>query len=174
MNTLRRDLIAAATDRGKRPVPSRRALAAAALGTAKGLAVALFRASQWLGPRAPGLAAAVKLVNHALTGADLAWQAQAGPGLVLYHPAGVVIGPDVTLGAGCALGARVTLGHGGAGSPTLGDGVYVAPGAVVIGRVSIEAGAQIGANAVVLDDVPAGAFAAGVPATIRRGRDAGS
>ena len=51
--------------------------------------------------------------------------------------------------------------------PTLGDRVVVGAGAKILGPVWIGDGAQIGANAVVINDVPAGAIAVGVPARIR-------
>ena len=68
---------------------------------------------------------------------------------------------------------NVTLGTRGPGSgaPTLGRGVDVGPGAQILGPVTIGDGAQIGANAVVISDVPARSVAVGVPAKIIK-RDA--
>jgi len=57
--------------------------------------------------------------------------------------------------------------HHGKRHPTLGDNVVVGAGAKILGPVWIGDGAQIGANAVVITDVPAGAIAVGVPAKIR-------
>jgi serine O-acetyltransferase len=90
-----------------------------------------------------------------------------GPGLHLVHPVGVVIGGDVRVGAGCWIHQGVTLGCGArSGQPTLGDGVHVGAGAVVLGGVMVGDGAVIGAGAVVVSDVPAGATARGVPAVV--------
>ena len=59
-----------------------------------------------------------------LTGADIAYEAQVGPGLVLYHPTGVVIGPGARVGARATIMQGVTLGSdavtGGGGALTRG------------------------------------------------------
>jgi serine O-acetyltransferase len=143
--------------------------------TVRAIATILFRVSQACGSRAPLLAYAVKQVNHVVTGADLAWQAVVGPGLTLHHPTGVVVGPDVVLGARCVLQQGVTLGaarergrivDGRVDSPVVGDGVEIGAGARVLGPISVGAGSVVGANAVVLEDVPAGHVAVGVPARV--------
>lgn len=134
-------------------------------------AVVLFRIGQSARRLSPPLGALVRYFNQVLTGADIALDALVGPGLVLYHPAGVVIGPGCRLGARCTIMQGVTLGegpNGRGGAPQLGDHVYVGPGAKLIGGIDIGSHAMIGANAVVLADVPAHAFAAGVPAVSRR------
>ncbi len=134
-------------------------------------AIVLFRIGQSAHRFSPALGAIVKYVNQVLTGADISLEASIGPGLVLYHPAGVVIGPNCTLGSRCTIMQGVTVGGGPNGSgtwPRLGEGVYVGPGAKIIGGVEVGSHASIGANAVVIRDVPAFAFAAGVPAVVRR------
>ncbi len=75
------------------------------------------------------------------------------------------VGDDVVLFHGSTLGGR-SMRHGKR-HPTLGDGVVVGAGAKILGPVWIGSNAQIGANAVVVKDVPAGAVAVGVPAQIR-------
>jgi serine O-acetyltransferase len=143
--------------------------------TVRAIATILFRLSQACGRRAPLVAYAIKQVNHVLTGADLAWQAVVGPGLTLHHPTGVVIGPDVVVGARCVVQQGVTLGaarergrivDGRVDSPVLGNGVEVGAGARVLGPISVGDGSVVGANAVVLQDVPAGHLAVGVPARV--------
>lgn len=95
-----------------------------------------------------------------------------GGGLLLPHPQGVVIHPDAEIGPNCLLLQQVTLGTGPKpGTPRLGGHVDVGAGAKVLGGVTIGDHAVIGANAVVISDVPAHAVAVGIPAVVKR-RDA--
>ena len=84
---------------------------------------------------------------------------------------GVVIGETAEVGDDVLLFHGVTLGgqsmRHGKRHPTLGDRVMVGAGAKILGPVWVGDGAQIGANAVVVHDVPPGAIAVGVPARIR-------
>lgn len=146
----------------------------AKLLTVRGIAVVLFRASQLFGRIHPALGLTVKQLNHLLTGADIAWQAKVGAGLILYHPTGVVLGPTVSVGNNCVIQQGVTLGGSGnadgakESGPTLGNEVFVGAGARVIGSVHLGDRVKVGANAVVLDSVPRGATVAGVPARVVR------
>jgi serine O-acetyltransferase len=120
------------------------------------------------------LAAAIRWVALTVTGADFIPGAQAGPGLLLRHPVGVVLGKRAKLGANCTLLQNVTLGERQvrgawvAQYPSLGDDVEVGAGACILGGITVGSGARIGANAVVTIDVPAGGIAIGVPATVRQ------
>jgi serine O-acetyltransferase len=107
-------------------------------------------------------------VWSALCGAEIDLNVQIGGGLVIPHPNGIVIFPDVVIGPNCMLFQQVTLGIGGRvpGCPVLGGHVDVGAGAKVLGGITIGDHAKIGANAVVLSDVPSGATAVGVPARI--------
>jgi serine O-acetyltransferase len=107
-----------------------------------------------------------------VSGADIPINAQhLGGGLLLPHPQGVVIHPDAVLGPNCLVLQQVTIGTGPTpGVPTLGGHVDVGAGARILGGVVIGEHAVIGANAVVIDDVPARAVAVGVPAVIKRHR----
>lgn len=102
----------------------------------------------------------------AVSGADIPLACHFGGGLLLPHPNGVVIHPNVRIGINCLIFQQVTLGHAGSGVPTVGDHVDFGAGAKVLGAITIGDGAVIGANAVVLMDVPPGATAVGVPAKI--------
>jgi serine O-acetyltransferase len=129
------------------------------------LAVRLYRASQGLGR--PGRVASFLL--RVVCGTDIPAAVSAGPGLRLPHGGrGVVVHSDALLGARVTLLHNVTIGVRAADqvAPRLEDDVYVGSGACVLGPVTIGAGAKVGANAVVLTDVPPGRTAVGVPARI--------
>jgi serine O-acetyltransferase len=89
-----------------------------------------------------------------------------GPGLFVQHGFATIVAA-ARVGANCWINQQVTIGFDRPGArPVLGDGVSVHAGAKVLGAVTIGDGARIGANAVVLHDVPAGCTAVGVPARI--------
>jgi serine O-acetyltransferase len=109
-----------------------------------------------------------------VSGADIPVNcAGLGGGLLLPHPQGVVIHPDAEVGPNCLLLQQVTLGTGPRpGTPKLGGHVDVGAGAKVLGGVTIGDHAVIGANAVVISDVPAHAVAVGIPAVVKKRREA--
>jgi serine O-acetyltransferase len=107
-----------------------------------------------------------------ITGADIPLNTVIGGGFMLPHPNGVVINPGTAIGVNCIVFQQVTLGtRVGAGSPVIGGDVEIGAGAKVLGRVRIGDHARVGANAVVLNDVPENAVAVGVPAVIVGLRD---
>ena len=101
-----------------------------------------------------------------VTGADIPLNCKLGGGLLLPHPNGIVIHPDAEIGPNCLLFQQVTIGDAAGGVPTLEGHVDVGAGAKIIGYLTVGRHAKIGANAVVLADVPAGVTAVGVPARI--------
>ena len=101
-----------------------------------------------------------------VTGADIALGCKIGGGLLLPHPNGVVIHPDVVIGPNCLIFQQVTLGVARGGVPRLAGHVDVGAGAKVLGPITIGEHARLGANAVVIRDVPAGATAVGNPARV--------
>jgi serine O-acetyltransferase len=117
------------------------------------------------------LARRVAVLRHrfwsAVAGADIPVNCRLGGGLLLPHPNGVVIHPGAEVGPNCLLFQQVTLGAGSRpGLPRLGGHVDVGAGAKILGGITIGDHARIGANAVVMIDVPAGATAVGIPARI--------
>ena len=126
--------------------------------------------------REPGLRLPARLLSQLTrfaTGVEIHPAAQIGRRLFIDHGMGVVIGETAMVGDDVVLFHGSTLGgtsmKHGKRHPTLGDHVVVGAGAKVLGPVWIGDGARIGANAVVVKDVPAGAVAVGVPAVIRPG-----
>lgn len=96
-----------------------------------------------------------------------------GPGICFPHTWGIVIGGLSVIGRNCNIMQQVTLGGAGGkkkldgqSQPRIGDGVLVGAGAKILGPVTIGNEAKVGANAVVINDVPARATAVGVPAKI--------
>lgn len=106
-----------------------------------------------------------------LSGSDISREASIDPGTRMPHPNGVVIHAEAVVEPGCLIMQQVTLGQlAGGGAPHVGRSAYLGAGAKVLGPVRIGEGARIGANAVVLSDVPPHATAVGVPARITRQR----
>ena len=103
-----------------------------------------------------------------LTGIEIHPGAEIGDRLFIDHGTGVVIGETAVVGNDVTLYQGVTLGgtslHKGKRHPTLEDGVIVGSGAQVLGPLTVGSAARIGANAVVLSDVPHGMTMVGIPA----------
>jgi serine O-acetyltransferase len=102
----------------------------------------------------------------AVTGADIPLNCRISGGLLLPHPNGVVIHPAADIGPNCLVFQQVTIGMRHGGVPRIEGHVDIGAGAKVLGPITIGRNAKIGANAVVLTDVPAGATAVGSPARI--------
>jgi len=168
LDTLREDLATA-----RRRDPAARSALEVALGYPGLHAVWAYRIAHRMW-REPALRLPARLFSQlvrALTGVEIHPGARLGRRLFIDHGMGVVIGETAEVGDDVLLFHGSTLGgksmRRGKRHPTLGDGVVVGAGAKVLGPVWVGNGAQIGANAVVIHDVPPGAIAVGVPATIR-------
>jgi serine O-acetyltransferase len=105
------------------------------------------------------------------TGIEIHPGATLGRRVFIDHGMGVVIGETAVVGNDVLLFHGVTLGgttmSPGKRHPTVGDRVVIGAGAKVLGAVHIGSDARIGANAVVVKDVPDGATAVGIPAVVR-------
>ena len=110
------------------------------------------------------------LYLRVVMGAEFPSSARIGPGLALPHAGrGISIAHDAEVGRNCMLFPFITIGRDGrSAAPRLGDDVVVGTGARILGAVTVGARAHVGANSVVIQDVPAGATAFGVPARILR------
>lgn len=93
-----------------------------------------------------------------------------GKGFYIGHFGTIVINPSTIIGCNVNISQGVTIGATNrgehAGVATIGDSVYIGPGAKIIGAIRIGNNVAIGANAVVTHDVPDNAVVAGVPARI--------
>ena len=91
-----------------------------------------------------------------------------GPGLFIQHGFSTIVCAK-SIGKNCWINQQVTIGFSnGTDSPTLGDNVMICAGAKVIGNVHIGDNSVIGANAVVVKDIPANCTAVGIPAKVIR------
>jgi len=145
-------------------------------------AVMFYRLSHWLwGAKFYLLGRVISHFGRMLTGIEIHPGAQIGQGFFIDHGHGVVIGETAEIGNNVTLYHDVTLG-GIAPSvdsdaqrerkrhPTLGDDVIVGSGAQILGPITVGRCARVGANSVVLRDVPEGATVVGIPAKVARGR----
>lgn len=104
-----------------------------------------------------------------VTAADIPINTRIGGGLLIPHPNGVTIHAEAVIGPNCLILQQVTLGTGGKpGVPRIGGHVDIGAGAKLLGGIRIGEHAVIGANAVVIDDVPPYGVAVGVPAVVKR------
>ena len=117
--------------------------------------------------RVPALPRAIAYVARAVTGIEIHPAARIGEGLFIDHGYGVVIGETAELGNDVTLYQGVTLGGTGFATgkrhPTVQDNVTIGSGAKLLGPITIGHGAKIGANAVVIHDVPPNSTVVGNP-----------
>ncbi|MDH7483347.1 MAG: serine O-acetyltransferase [Spirochaetales bacterium] len=109
---------------------------------------------------------------RSLTGVEIHPAATIGPGLFIDHGMGVVIGETAEIGRDVTLYHGVTLGgtslEKGKRHPTVGDRVVIGAGAKILGNITIGPDSRIGANAVVVRDVPANSVVVGIPGHVIR------
>ncbi|WP_297855318.1 serine O-acetyltransferase [Elioraea sp.] len=128
-----------------------------------------------------GLRLPARLLSHLgrlLTGIEIHPAARIGRRLVIDHGDGVVIGETAEIGDDVLMYHQVTLGGtslaGGKRHPTIGDKAILGAGAKILGPIVVGEGARVGANAVVLSDVPPGQTVVGIPARPVDRRPAGA
>jgi serine O-acetyltransferase len=119
------------------------------------------------GAGVPLLPRAIAYLTRAVTGVEIHPAAEIGKAFFIDHGSGVVIGETAKIGDCVTLYQGVTLGgtgfQRGKRHPTLGDNVTVGSGAKLLGPIAVGDGAKIGANTVVVEDVPPGATVVGNP-----------
>ena len=114
----------------------------------------------------------LRTLGNVLVGADFGAGMRIGPGFMLAHPVGVTIGFGLTIGENVTFAGGVTCAARHYDAPageeqefaTICDDVVIGANAVLVGGVRIGRGAMVGANSVVLSDVPDGAVVMGSPA----------
>src|SRR5271167_4169625 len=115
----------------------------------------------------PLLPRVISMLTRALTGIEIHPAARIGEGLFIDHGAGVVIGETAEIGSDVTLYQGVTLGGTGFATgkrhPTVQDNVTIGSGAKLLGPITIGHGAKIGANSVVITDVPPNSTVVGNP-----------
>ncbi len=120
----------------------------------------------------PGVNHALRLVTTVLYSIEIGNDIELGDGINFTHTLGTVIGGTSKVGARVKFMGNNTIGTAkDNGCPVIEDDVTIGCGARVLGPIRIGRGAFIGANAVVLTDVPAGAIASGIPAKVHFPRD---
>lgn len=129
------------------------------------------RTSHWLWRRGARVAARIAgEITRILTGVEIHPGAVLGPGLFIDHATGVVIGETAEVGEDVTIYHGVTLGGSGKETgkrhPTIGDRVIIGAGAKVLGAIKVGSDSRIGANAVVVKEVPSDAVVVGVPGQV--------
>ncbi len=152
----------------------RRALLRAVLTCDSYLILMLWRLRTWaLRWHVPGVNHLLRRVQTVFFGIELGKQITLGRGIFFVHPIGITVGGDSRVGDRVRFMGGNTVGTArGEGHPVLEDDVIVGAGARILGPVRVGARAVIGANAVVLTDVPADSVAVGLPAKVIGRRDA--
>jgi serine O-acetyltransferase len=118
------------------------------------------------------LARWLAFMTRLFTNVDIHPGATIGQGFFIDHGAGVVIGETAVIGDDVTMYHGVTLGgtswNKGRRHPTLGNGVLVGTGAKILGAITVGQGARVGANSVVVDNVPDHCTVVGIPGRIVR------
>ncbi len=134
-------------------------------------AMRLYRLEDWFYRRGhTDLAYGVSAISRLLTGVEVEPGAELAPGVKIMHGYGTRIGEGARVGEGTVIFHQVTIGRAAGlpveqdGYPTIGRDVYIYPGSMLIGPITIGDGAKITVGAVVTKDVAPGAIVFGNPA----------
>jgi serine O-acetyltransferase len=167
VSDLVRDALSLARAHGEGQVTPRSIVGAMSCDGYAVLAMSRVRAfaSRW---HIPVVNRALRMAQMTVYNIEISKEARLGEGVNLNHTGGVIIGGDSLIGARTLLLGSITIGNlDNRGYPRIGEDVVIGAGARILGPITIGRGAKIGANAVVLSDVPEGATAVGIPAVVR-------
>lgn len=103
-------------------------------------------------------------------GIEIPSNTRIGPGFYIGHFGQIIVSSYSVIGKNCNISQGVTIGQINTGTkrgyPTIGDNVYIAPGAKILGNITIGNNVAIGANSVVTNDIPDNAVVVGIPARV--------
>ena len=138
-------------------------------------AIHFYRIERWFYGKVPFMASIIHHIIFLLFNSHIPGSCLIGKGTrFAYGAIGIVLHADCKIGKNCIIGTNVTIGgRGRKGVPVIGDNVYIATGAKVLGPITIGDNVVIGANAVVINDVPANVVVAGIPAKIIKTKNIG-
>ena len=135
-------------------------------------AMILYRGMQWARHcRLAPLEMVLNRLNSICCNCIIGRGAEFGPGFVLIHATGVVINGEVRGGANVLIEHQVTIGAERRQAPRIGNDVFIGAGAKILGSVTVGDRSRVGANAVVVNDVPADCTVVGIPARVVRRRN---
>ena len=125
--------------------------------------------------RVPGLNHLLRRIQTVAFGIEIGNDVTLGRGVYFIHPVGIVVGGAATVGPRVRFMGSNTVGTArGDGHPAIEDDAVIGCGARILGGVRVGARAIVGANAVVLDDIPADVVAVGMPARPTTERSSGA
>ena len=149
-----------------------------ALITAGFRAILLYRIGNWFRKkRMRFFGAIIERIMHHSCHCWISTMAEIGPGFLIAHVGGLVVGGTTKIGNNCDVRQNVTFGGNfskrdeeGRTQPVIGDNVSIGAGAVIIGPVKIGSNCVVGANTVVTRDVPEKSIVFGVPVQVVKKR----
>ena len=103
--------------------------------------------------------------NSIHLGIDISLQAEVDPGFKIEHFGGIIVNSNAKIGKRCSMLQGVTIGEY-FGAPSIGEFVFIGPGAKLIGNVKVGNNVIVGANSVVTKDIPDNAVVVGVPGKV--------
>jgi serine acetyltransferase len=117
--------------------------------------------------RVPFVNRLIRLWQTAFYSIELGIDIELGHGVYFVHSLGTVVGGDAKIGEGCVFFGNNTIGASRfRGSPTIGAHTVIGAGVRVLGSISVGPYCFLGANAVVIQDLPEGKVAVGIPARV--------